>query len=91
MQVNYSLSPKYRENMKVIVAHYFEFYLIISISWMFERKLFSILGPEGDLDPIKSISGDRSGMIRANSNQRSARLEKQGNSEVFVKFIIHLI
>lgn len=49
--------------------------------------MLSILGAEGDPDPNKSISGDRSRMIRANGNQRSTRLEKKGNSEVFVKFI----
>lgn len=76
MQMNYSLSPKHSENMKVIVALYFEFYLITLISQTFERNVFSILGPEGDPDPIKSVSGDRNGMIRANSNRRSATLEK---------------
>lgn len=76
MQMNYSLSPNYREHMKVIVDCCFEFHLIILISQTFERKMFSILEAKGDPDPIKSVSGDRSGMIRANSNQSPARLEK---------------
>lgn len=75
MQMNYSKSKvqrKYESNCSLLLWIQFDYLNQLDI----ERKVFSILKAEDDPDPNKSINGDRSRMIRANSNQRSARLEK---------------
>lgn len=58
--MNYSLGPKHRENLKVIVVNCSELHLTVLMGQTFERKAFAILGAEGDLDPPKSIRGDGS-------------------------------
>lgn len=58
--MNYSLGLKYRKNMKVIVVNHSELHLTVLISRTFGRKVFAVLGTEGDPDPAKHIRGDRS-------------------------------